>query len=405
MLNDFLKNSQQRLQRSRMSSLAHETIEYDADNTNNMSNDLAFSNPEYMCFNELRTLMMSNKFKTNNTTNKSAKTTPLRKAHRPVPLPPPARPPPPPPCTRPPAIPPKLYQNIPILTEPIHVDCYSLPRPTQTTTQSVNLLKIDNEEDSELLNTFNNMTDSSCGSSMILLQSSTNQYNNSTAASDSSSATMIIKNSPEIAPAIIRPKQKLANHLLSPIMTSSRTNLQRSRDLSIHQQNFDDSMLFERNSTQPKCMYLTHSLPFKRTIHHQRQRRLSFDNETSLEPAQLQQTVENTQTNNTLTQKSFSNFNYELQYASKNQSLNQGNSFTASSSSLSGSSSLSSLILQPPSPFKTCAQLELPVQTPTKSNLKTNHVSNKQTKKVTIFTTEFEFIYKRTRLLIFNSYL
>lgn len=400
MLNDFLMNSQQRLQRSKMSNLAHETIEYETDNTNSrMSNDLAFSNPEYMCFNELRTLMISNKIKTSNTINKSVNRTPLRKAHRPVPLPPPNRPPPPPPCARPPIIPPKLYQNIPILTEQIHVDCYSLPRPASTTTQSFNLLKIDNHDDSELQNTFNNMTDSSCGSSMILLQSSTNQYNNSTAASDSSSATMIIKNSPEIAPAIIRPKQKLGNHLLSPIMTSSRTNLQRSRDLSIRQQNFDESALFERSNTQPKCMYLTHSLPFKRTIHHQRQRRLSFDNETQ-ESAQLQQTVEINQTNNTLTQKSFSNFNYELQYASKNQSINQGNSFTASTSSLSGSSSLSSLILQPPSPFKTCTR-ELPIQTPTKSNLKTNHVASKQTKKVTIFTTKCKFIYQRTRLLIF----
>jgi hypothetical protein len=359
MLNDFLP------QRSnvKMNSV-HVTIDYEADSRT--PSDLAFSNPEYMCFNELRELLSQKKPST--TCNTTASRTPIRKGHRPVPLPPPARPPPPPPTNKPPPIPPKLYQNVPILTEPIHIECYSL----QSTHPTANLLKI-GEEQTENNSTFINMTDSTYGSSMILLQSSSSMYNNS----DSSTATMIIRSSPEIAS---RPsKQQLANRLLSPIMTSSRTNLQRG--VLSGRQNFDESLLFERNNHRQQGMFLTHSLPFRRTIHHQRQRRLSFDNET-LESEQLQQTVQINQTNSTLTQKSFSNFNYDL-CASKNQSLNQG-SFTASSSSLSGSSSLSSIVLQPPSPFKTSA-LELPIQTPTKSNLKSLNLPNKQTKKVIFF--------------------
>lgn len=321
--------------------------------TNNVQDScLAFSNPEYMCFSELKTIMQNKKMNSSSrqSVGSAVKATPLRKGHRLVPLPPPARPPPPPPCTRPPAIPPKLYQNLPIMPEPIHVDCYSTQR-SNLYRPDYNLLKI--EADS-VQNTFNH--DSTAGSSMILLQSSVNT------ASDSSCATMIIREDEESSVS----KSKLSNNMLSPIMSSSRADLQKHNNVLSTFNN--ESTIFEHNS-----------LPFKRTGNHQRQRRLSFNETLEFVNEEHHQTVEINQTNNTITSvtKSFSNFNYDLYTKAQEQ---QG-SFTTSTSSLSASSSLSSLILQPPSPFKT-SMLEAPVQTPTKSNIKSSSMQKKNFKKV-----------------------
>lgn len=299
--------------------------------------NLAYSNHEYMCFSELKKIMENNN-------DKLMVATPSLKRHRQVPLPPPSRPPPPPPTSQPPAIPPKLYQNLPILSEPILV--VNSNRLTYSTTSPV----------------LNNTNNSTCGSSIILTQSTGNTTN-------SSSATMIINDDELISTQAA--KSRLSNHLLSPIMTSSRADLQKHTISEA----LNDSMLFD--NIENKCTTrLTHSLPINRTLN-QKYRRLSF-NETLESSDDLQQTVQINQanSNNTLIQKSFSNINYDLFTQNQNQQV----SFTTSSSSLSASSSLSSLVLQPPSPFKSSSSD--PIQTPSKSNFKSANLQNKQIKKV-----------------------
>ena len=309
---------------------------------NDCNEALAFSNPEYMCFSEIKNIIQQPTL-----TKTTASTTQRRRGHRAVPLPPPARPPPPPPTTLPPVLPPKLYQNLPIVSEQIHIECYS--QQTAVNNFNSNLLKIQDSTTS--------FQDSTCGSSMIILSS-----NNT--VSDSSTATMIVKSSPEKEPT---------RSMISPIMPSSRADL--------HRQQFSypidiDSTPFQPNSTRNNNQQITHSLPFKRVANHQRQRKLSF-NETMEIIEQLTEP-----TNNTRTQKSFSNFNYELHTKSQE-------SLVASSDSLSASSSLSSLVLQPPSPFKTSI-LEMNKQTPSKSNIKSSTLQRKQAKKVSFMLREEE---------------
>lgn len=317
-----------------------------------MNEPLAFSNPEYMCFSEIKNIIQQQSAQQSNTTRPTQR----RKAHRPVPLPPPARPPPPPPSTLPPALPPKLYQNLPVLSEQIHIECYN-PRSTTGQFINTNLLKIQDSSNTTY-------QDSTCGSSMIILSSNnTHQfYNNSNTASDSSTATMIVKSSPEER----KPSRK---SIISPIMTSSRADL--------HKQQFSypidiDSTPFQLNPGNNH--HITHSLPFKRVGNHQRQRKLSFNETMEI----IEQHTKLPET--TLAQKSFSNFNYELQMKSHE-------SLTASSDSLSASSSLSSLVLQPPSPFKTSI-IEPSKQTPSKSNIKSSTLQRKQIKKVSFMLRE-----------------
>ncbi len=344
---------------------------------------MAFSNPEYMCFNELNTFLRQ----THST--KPATWIPIRKNHRLVPLPPPARPPPPPPISIPPALPPKLYQNLPIASEQIHIECYD-PRQPNFSRPSSNLLKI-NDTTSSL-----NHTDSTY-SSMIILQSCSNT------ASDSSSATMIIRNSPPEPLFVNKPKLPVRSAILSPIMTSSRADLHKNQTQAFKNviDTLNESILINqrhedstRDNQDGFFKNITRSLPFKRVGNHQRQRRLSFSDTLDILTEQhltneltehTNQTNENT-SSQTLTLKSFSNFNYDM-YLKR-----QHRSFTPSTSSLSESSSMSSMILQPTSPQKEQINLLKQLQqqqTPSKSNIKSATIQKeKQVKKVSFMLTD-----------------
>ena len=335
---------------------------------------LAFSNPEYMCFSELRSLLDVGTTKTSQI-EKPATATLTRKSHRLVPLPPPPQRPPPPP-------PKMFYQNLDQLDQPLHVNCTDL-----TTTRRFEGL---NKINSNLVKIVDMSNESTC-SSLVLLSTST--HYNSSATSDSSTATMIIKNSPPAQPSDLRSKYVMG--ALSPIMTSSRADLKDFKQLCLNDLNESHSFIANRESVPPPVPprpvpnHLTNSLPFNRNQlnRHQRQRRLSFDL-NDFNTNETLQYMEPEQIDNTLVQKSFANQNYDPRY---HRQLGNG-SFTTSTSSLSASSSLSSLILLPPSPFKTSASHlpKLATATPTKSNIKlitqsqtSAHLPiNKQVKKV-----------------------
>jgi len=330
---------------------------------------LAFSNPEYMCFSELRSLLDVEASKTSQI-EKPATATLTRKSHRLVPLPPPPQRPPPPPPSR-------LYQNLDQLDQPLHVDCNS----GLTTSRRFEGL---NKINSNLIKIVDMNNESTC-SSLVLLSTST--HYNSSATSDSSTATMIIKNSPPAPSSDLRSKYIMG--ALSPIMTSSRADLKEFRQVCLNDLNESHSFIVNKESVpppvppRPVLTHLTNSLPFNRNQmnRHQRQRRLSFDL-NDFNTNETLQYMEAEQIDNTLVQKSFANQNYDPRC---HRQLGNG-SFTASTSSLSASSSLSSLILMPPSPFKTSASHlpKLATATPTKSNIKLidHQPTNKQVKKV-----------------------
>ncbi len=324
MLNELLLKNQQRINTHRQP---------------HTPSGMAFSNPEYMCFSELNTLLKQNHLSASKTANPVA----VRRNHRPVPLPPPSRPPPPPPTSLPPALPPKLYQNLPIVSEQIHVDCYNPRQHFNFNRPSSNLLRIDDYSSTSL-----NQTDSTY-SSMIILQSCSNT------ASDSSTATMIIRNSPPDQMAAHKPQLPVrsAPALLSPIMTSSRADLHRQQHQTLKSifgtlnesmpagERPEEASSSSRDNEDDFFRNVTRSLPSKRLGNHQRQRRLSFSDTLEILAEQHLTTGEcSNTTSHTLTQKSFSNFNYDM-YLRR-----QHGSFTPSTSSLSASSSMSSMVLQ-----------------------------------------------------------
>lgn len=301
---------------------------------------MAYSNQEYMSLSELNEILLKYKLdllqKTSSThsTPVSSKTNSMKR--RPVPLPPPPAHIPAPPRT-PPLIlnRPKIYQNIDHFStqsrdelNSIHVDCnvFKTPRCSNetTTTTTNNLLMTANQNNS-----------------LIYLL---NSQNNNSTTSDSSSATMIVKKSPpnnykssisslddELCDEVnddlldLKPVKYIGS--LSPIMTSSRADLNQPR------LNVIDDRLANRTH-QPdhaSFKFVTNSLPCNRTRNFNLNR-LSYSNENET-------TLVNNQ-NNTI-KKSFSNYNYEL----------VEHDMVETESNVS--SSVDSLILMPPSPFKT----------------------------------------------------
>lgn len=374
---------------------------------------MAFSNPEYMTLNEINESV--SKFKRDLTS--TAISTPICSGtmkRRPVPLPPPPSIAPMPPQSPPPLVSrTKLYQNIDHfnhhlidhnnqkeIKSPIHVNCDFFSTPA----------KKSNKENVNLLIATNNNNSFSYLNSNI---------NNTTTTSDSSSATMIIKKSPTYYKSSIsssgscqydsvddnvlscnkteKENSKLIGSLLSPIMTSSRADLNSFNNLmsrvAIHlnneiqedvEEDEDEKLTTLINNKTPPSVFIyassnrhdindkliTNSLPCKRTRQYQFDR-LNFTQQELINNNNDQQ-IETTLINNNI--KSFNNYNYELVQ------LNGENEYdTTTSPNLS---SVDSLILLPPSPFKS---IEIPQS---KSNIKTVDSVSRSAKKVSFLIRE-----------------
>jgi hypothetical protein len=345
--------------------------------------NLAFSNPEYMTLNEINESLT--KFKRENlvdltsTVMSTPRSTNSMK-RRLVPLPPPPSHAPVPPCLPPPIINRvKLYQNVdhfnqPIMhQEPIHVDCNFFRTPT--TNKKRNTLSNDNNF---LLTTANQ------NNSLMYL---TSNNNNNSATSDSSSATMIVKKSPNsISSSSFHYEEDEDDALcsrggskvteqnpksigsLSPIMTSSRADLNsfstalrivsliNNNNELICEEPIDEEQDEDEKFTtliNNQTLLVTNSLPLQRVKHYDFKRSSLSKEADFIENVTLQENV---------SRKSFNNYNYELVQVEED----------------SNESSSDSLILLPPSPFKTLTPVQNSINNNNKSNIKTAKGSAKK---------------------------
>lgn len=336
---------------------------------------MAFTNPEYMTSSELNEAILKyNRIDTSKILNKSNTNSMKRRA---VPLPPPPQYIPAPPQSPPPLIHrTKLYQNVDHFNQyqrehpidSIHIDCDFFRTPKSNYTEN-NLLMQANNNSLYLVNN-NSATSDSSSATMIVKKSPTN-YSKSSISSGSLNYDLDDNDDLLCAQAVLRVSDKNSKFIgsLSPIMTSSRADLNITSRVAINlnpdineEDEYDEKLTTLIQKTPPTVFQnqLTNSLPCNRVKQNQF-KRFSFNKEQDL--------IETTMINDQ--KKSFNNYNYELVMDDQ------------ASTSLS---SVDSLILLPPSPFKS-SLLATPQN---KSNIKTitTQCNKQSTKKVSFLIRE-----------------